>query len=93
MEAMRGYSPKPYQGDIAVFLAKDTNLGLDADVSTWRDATSGNLQVVWLPGDHFSAFAEPNLAVFAQELGDALDSSMTNHQQATSGRVTSVSAV
>jgi phthiocerol/phenolphthiocerol synthesis type-I polyketide synthase E len=93
MEAMRGYSPKPYQGDIAIFLAKDTNLGLETDVSTWRDATSGNLQVIWLPGDHFSAFAEPNLTVFAQELGNALDSSMTKHQQTTPGEIPSASAI
>jgi acyl transferase domain-containing protein/thioesterase domain-containing protein len=81
LEAIRGYSPKPYKGDIAVFLATDTNLGLSVDVSPWRNATSGDVQVIWLPGDHATAFVEPNLTSFAQELSKALDGSIGDGSQ------------
>jgi len=94
LEAIRGYSPKPYKGDIAVFLATDTNLGLSVDVSPWRNTTSGNVQVIWLPGDHATAFVEPNLRFFAEELSKALDESIGEHRQSRSAeQVLSASAV
>jgi thioesterase domain-containing protein len=94
LEAIRGYSPKPYKGDIAVFLATDTNLGLSVDVNPWHDATSGNVQVIWLPGDHATAFVEPNLTIFAEELSKALDESIGDHRQSHSAeQVLSASAV
>ena len=77
LEAIRGYTPKPYKGDIAVFVATEMDLELQTDyVGPWRDATSGKVHVVFLPGGHASAFVEPNLAIFAQELNDAFDAAI-----------------
>lgn len=77
LEAIRGYSPKPYKGDIAVFVATEMDLELRIDyVKPWRGATLGDVQVIWLPGGHTTAFAEPNLSVFAQKLNDAFDASL-----------------
>ena len=94
LEAIRAYSPKPYKGDIAVFLAADTNLGLQCDLSLWRNATSGKVQLIWLPGGHDTAFTEPNFEVFARELKDALDASIGDHRKVSSNpQALSASAV
>jgi thioesterase domain-containing protein len=64
---IRGYSPKPYSGDIVLFVATEMGIELNTDyVSGWRQATSGNVQTIWLPGGHASAFVEPHLSVFAR---------------------------
>jgi acyl transferase domain-containing protein/thioesterase domain-containing protein len=86
LEAIRAYSPKPYKGDIAVFLGTETDLELQSgDITSWRNATSGTVHEIWLPGGHASAFVEPHLSVFAQELRDALDASLAEGLQSSSG--------
>ena len=83
LEAIRNHSPKPYRGDIAIFVAHEMDLELQLDyVTPWREATSGNVKVIRLPGGHSTAFVEPNLAVFAQEMIDALDASIGEQKDA-----------
>jgi amino acid adenylation domain-containing protein len=87
LEAIRGYSPKEYSGDIAVFLATEANFGRDADyVVPWMGLTSGNVRTIWLPGDHASAFAEPNISFFARELRNAINSATEDRQSVSPGK-------
>jgi amino acid adenylation domain-containing protein len=81
LEAIRNYSLKPYEGDIAVFLASGSGFRdrrEDSD-SPWAQTTSGNTEVVWLPGDHTSAFTPPNIDIFARLLRDAFDAALKRH--------------
>ena len=57
LEAVRSYSMKPFKGNIAVFLASERVIGLNSgEITPWSNATSGQVQVHWLPGDHTTAF-------------------------------------
>ena len=81
LEASRNYSLRPYSGNIAVFLAAGSNIReRDDSVSPWAQATSGKTDVVWLPGDHTSAFTLPNINVFAHELRNSLDAALVQQQ-------------
>jgi len=77
LEASRNYSLRPYKGDIAVFLAAGSNFR-DREVSTspWEQTTSGKTEVVWLAGDHTTAFTLPNIDVFAEALRSAFDAAL-----------------
>jgi amino acid adenylation domain-containing protein len=86
LEASRNYSLRPYVGDIAVFLAAGSNFRDREDsVSPWAQTTSGKTEVVWLPGDHTTAFTLPNIKVFAQELRSALDAALQQHRRSVAG--------
>lgn len=84
LEASRNYSLRPYKGDIAVFLAAGSNFpDREESVSPWAETTTGKTEVVWLPGDHTTAFTPPNINVFAQELRKALDTAVERHPTST----------
>jgi hypothetical protein len=86
LEASRNYSLRPYEGDIAVFLAAGSNFRDRKDsVSPWAQTTSGKTEVVWLPGDHTTAFTLPNINVFAKELRSALDAALEQHWRSAGG--------
>jgi amino acid adenylation domain-containing protein len=86
LEASRNYFLRPYEGDIAVFLAAGSNFRDREDsVSPWAQTTSGKTEVVWLPGDHTTAFTLPHINVFAQELRNALDAALGQHRRSGVG--------
>jgi hypothetical protein len=80
LEASRNYSIRPYEGDIAVFLAGSNSRDREFSVSPWAQTTSGKTAVVWVPGDHTTAFTLPNINVFAHELRIAFDASLEKHR-------------
>jgi amino acid adenylation domain-containing protein len=83
-EAIRNYSLKPYDGDIAVFLAGGSDFrDRDNSDSPWAQTTTGNTEVVWLPGDHTSAFTLPNINVFSRLLRGAFDAALEHHPAGT----------
>jgi amino acid adenylation domain-containing protein len=81
LEASRNYSLRPYEGDIAVFLAAGSNFPDREDsISPWAQTTSGKAEVVWLPGDHTTAFTPPNINIFAEKLRNAIDAAVEQHR-------------
>jgi thioesterase domain-containing protein/acyl carrier protein len=72
LELGRRYEPRPYPGRLTLFRAEVRPFVAGSDFSDphlgWGRVAAGGVQVVPVPGDHFSLFAEPH----ARALGIAL---------------------
>lgn len=81
LEAVRNYFLKPFDGDIAVFLAAESaHRNPEDSLSPWAQTTSGKTEVIWLPGDHTSAFTLPKIDIFAQKLRKTLDAALESRR-------------
>jgi polyketide synthase PksJ len=74
LQALAGYSPKPYDGKILFFQAetrffrlKNICLG-----SSWKELASGEVEIQEIPGNHLSIMAQPQIRTLADLLGDHL---------------------
>jgi amino acid adenylation domain-containing protein len=73
LQAAKTYSPKPYSGEMTVFLSGPVPPGFQLDPHSDLDgmhATDIHLRVV--PGDRHSMFQEPHVTVLAEELRNCL---------------------
>jgi amino acid adenylation domain-containing protein len=73
LQAAKKYSPKPYSGEMTVFLSGPVPPGFQLDPHLHLDgmhAAGIHLRVV--PGDRHSMFQEPHVAVLAEELKKCL---------------------
>ncbi len=68
--AIKGYRPGPYQGTITLFKARGTS---GPDHMGWASLAKGGLEVVHVPGDHYSMIKEPHVKVLSAELAVAID--------------------
>jgi amino acid adenylation domain-containing protein len=69
------YDPQPYDGQITIFHAADKDpLLLDVGPELgWTDLVRGAIEVEEVPGSHDTLALEPNAAMLAQKVSDALD--------------------
>ena len=69
--AARRYRPAPYDGDMLLLRASDTDRDWDG-ASGWADAVRGRLAVADLTGTHRGVLAPPEVDVLAERLKTAL---------------------
>jgi thioesterase domain-containing protein len=71
--AYRAYEPRPYPGRITLFRAMTRDPGCPADPAPdWQCRAGEGVQVIDVPGGHMSILVEPNAAVLAERLREAL---------------------
>jgi thioesterase domain-containing protein len=68
------YKPKPYVGRITVFLSDE-----EANVSKslregWATLAAGDLEMIVVPGDHYTMVEEPHVRVLAKRIKERLPS-------------------
>jgi thioesterase domain-containing protein len=64
------YQPKPYPGRVLLLVAAEGRT--DVQREFWRGIVTGPLEIQAIPGDHFSMFRPPHLAVLARHVRAAL---------------------
>jgi len=69
--AAYGYRPGKYEGAVAIFQPADRPRVLDT-LPGWSEVVTGPIQSHDIPGTHGSMVEQPNVAVFAQHLREAL---------------------
>jgi amino acid adenylation domain-containing protein len=71
--AFHRYEPKNYSGGMVMLQSSDWPEGAYFDFALgWKDLVQGGIEFHRIPGNHPSMFAEPNVNLVAQELGDCL---------------------
>jgi thioesterase domain-containing protein/acyl carrier protein len=67
--AANNYTPQPYPGKVALFLAED-GIAVDSDdpILGWDKLAIEGAKVQWVPGDHHTMLTEPNVKVLAEKL-------------------------
>lgn len=78
-EARRRHQPNPYRGSMVLLRATEAPQPLMRDPGLGWSALSDRLEVVPIPGDHFTILSEPNISVLAQRIRHLL------HKLATPG--------
>lgn len=73
-QAIKDYRPKPYDGMITVFKAEATT---GPDHMGWQALAKGGLEIVIVPGDHYSLIKEPHVRHMTGELGRCIDRSLS----------------
>ncbi|MCP4592346.1 MAG: non-ribosomal peptide synthetase, partial [bacterium] len=71
LRAMAAYEPRPYDGRIVLFRARERPVEAAADPG-WGVLARGGLRLYAIPGDHFTMVREPQVAVLARQLGSDL---------------------
>ncbi|MHC1764269.1 MAG: amino acid adenylation domain-containing protein [Verrucomicrobiia bacterium] len=72
LQALRFYRPRFYPGRLTLFNAQEIDAGVIPDpVNAWA-GLAADIEVRSVPGDHDSMLAEPNVALLARELDEAL---------------------
>jgi len=68
-----GYRPQPYPGRLVV-LAAEEQLWEEAQVPapTWEGLAAGGVEVITVPGNHYTMVKEPHAAALAQQLSSLL---------------------
>ncbi len=72
LEAMRTYQPQPYQGDVVLFRALETDAENDDPTLGWNAWIQGQLQVFPVPGNHRTLLLEPNVTAITDQLSACL---------------------
>jgi thioesterase domain-containing protein/acyl carrier protein len=69
--AGRRYRPQPYVGRVKLFRPRDrgTRYDLPADLG-WSELISGGLEIIEVPGDHYTMLKSPNVKTLADELAE-----------------------
>jgi acyl-CoA synthetase (AMP-forming)/AMP-acid ligase II/thioesterase domain-containing protein/acyl carrier protein len=74
--ARRQYHPGPYKGKTLLFRAAliDDDLRFDFDPALgWKHYVSGGLDIIEIPGDHYSIVSDPALAILTPKLMREMD--------------------
>jgi amino acid adenylation domain-containing protein len=71
--AVMAYRPKPMDGPITVFKAKDS---WGAQDMGWQELAQGPLEVHVLPGDHYSMIKEPHVKELVKVLATCMDKAL-----------------
>jgi amino acid adenylation domain-containing protein len=67
LRAYAAYQPRPQAGRLLLLRAAEGPKGAPEDLG-WAEIAGADLQIVTVPGDHFSMLAEPNVAALAEEI-------------------------
>jgi len=82
-EAARQYLPKPYEGRVVLFRAKDKSLrSFDDLVIGWDELALGGLDIYEVTGDHVSIITEPQVSELARHLTQCMAKLRTDYQNA-----------
>nr|WP_248277579.1 non-ribosomal peptide synthetase [Brasilonema sp. UFV-L1] len=84
VQAMRDYVPQAYPYSMTLIRAKEEiihdfespEFHTDDPLLGWGKCSSQPIQVVEVPGDHFSMFVEPNIQELAKELRICIDNAL-----------------
>jgi thioesterase domain-containing protein/acyl carrier protein len=68
------YEPEPFRGPMTVFRSAGEPAGrfLDSKMG-WNEFATEGVELVVVPGDHFSIFRDPGVALMAKHISAALD--------------------
>ena len=66
------YVPKPFCGRIRLFQAGSADFRARASYALWSDLTSGNVEVLNVPGQHENIMDEPQVGYLAAEITNCL---------------------
>jgi thioesterase domain-containing protein len=67
--ASRSFVRRPYAGSLSLYLAEHTVAARGGEIlDGWREAAAGGVEVVTLPGDHYSLLRRPQAERLAAEL-------------------------
>jgi thioesterase domain-containing protein len=69
--ALRSYIPGEYDGKVTFFCAQE-EVCPEENLTGWRRLALGGVDVVEVPGDHQTMIKEPNVAVLAERLEEAI---------------------
>ena len=86
VQAMRDYVPQAYPHSMTLFRANDEiihdfenpEFHTDDPLLGWGKCSHQPIQVVEVPGDHFSIFIEPNIQELAKQLRISIDNALYN---------------
>ncbi|MFN6559109.1 MAG: non-ribosomal peptide synthetase [Nostoc sp. ChiSLP01] len=89
VQAMRDYVPQVYPQSITLFRAKEEIIhdfdnpewSTDDPLLGWGKYSSQPIQVIEVPGDHFSIFVEPHIQELTKNLRICIDNSVSNFNQ------------
>jgi thioesterase domain-containing protein len=71
---VENYKPQPYDGRITLFRASERSSRPPQDASNgWSALASGNLEIIEVPGDHFTMLTEPFASTLAERMTDHLN--------------------
>lgn len=65
--AVKDYVPRPYDGDIALFLASDLTSDYDLH-DGWRELVRGEIETHEIPGNHINIIKPPHVEALATQL-------------------------
>jgi amino acid adenylation domain-containing protein len=79
LNAAAGYRPAPYDGKVTLLLAQDVVAPADADESQfgWTGLMPAGLQIIQVPGTHFTLTEYPNVVALAATLARCMDDAET----------------
>jgi len=72
LRALKFYSPRYYPGRLTLFNAREIDEGVIPDPLYAWPGLAADIEVHTVPGDHDTMLTEPNVAVLARELDEAL---------------------
>ncbi|MBX7218450.1 MAG: amino acid adenylation domain-containing protein [Blastocatellia bacterium] len=73
IRAVQNYIPQSYPSHITLFRASERSFARPFDQSMgWSDLTNQPVEILDVPGDHYTILAEPNLEFFAKLLTEVL---------------------
>ncbi len=86
VQAMRNYVPSVYPNKMTLFRAsqdiihdfESPEFNTDDPLLGWSKFSGQPIQVVEIPGDHFSMFVEPHIQELAKQLRICIDSTLSN---------------
>lgn len=88
VQAMRNYTPTVYEQSITLFRAKEEiihdfespEFHTDDPLLGWGKCSSQPIQVMEIPGDHFSIFIEPHIQELARNLRVCIDNAVVQSE-------------
>jgi hypothetical protein len=73
-----GYGPRPYEGKLTIIACEDRTIEDPARV--WRDLAAGGLEIVDVPGDHYTHLRD-HAATTAAAIDDCLRHARDGREQ------------
>jgi thioesterase domain-containing protein len=87
LNALASYRPQRGGGKLVLFRAAEQSLDHLKDSMMGWDSLVDDVEVIDVPGDHYSMLREPHSRVVAQELLTRLNSAEENYENAILGNV------
>ena len=76
--ALRSYQPRPYDGKIVLFRARQRALSEGSPTLNWGTVVPGKILTISVTGNHESILDSPHVDLLARRLKECLNSGPTN---------------